>query len=324
MKKNYRWGIMGAGRIAEKFCTALHYTTGSEVYAVASRDIAKANDYAARFSAAKCYSQYTELLKDDKVDVIYIATPHAFHYEQVMECFRYGKAVLCEKPMSLTYRQTSEMIGAAEQNKLFLMEGMWTACMPFMDKIKELIKEGVIGNPQYVSANFGFAAPFDPEGRLFDKTLGGGSVMDVGVYTLYLATILLGEPSLVKTITKTGETGVDEYANISLQYAGGQTAQLLSAITFNTSIEAAVYGTAGSIHIRNPWFKATEIELEQNDGSKEVFSMPHESNGFEHEIREVMHCLDNGVLQSDKVPHSLTLAVSKIMEEVLLQAGIQY
>ena len=324
MKKNYRWGIMGAGKIADKFCTALMATEGAEVYAVASRDMDKAKDYAARYNAVATYNNYEDLVNDQNVDIIYIATPHSFHYEQTLLCLQHNKPVLCEKPMSLSTKQTTEMIAAAAEKKLFLMEGMWTACMPFMEKILSLIKEDAIGQPQYIHADFGFTAPFDPAGRLFKKALGGGSVLDVGIYPIFLATIIFGKPSLIQSVSKLTTTGVDEYANMVLQYPGGQTAHLLSSISFNTALEAEIIGTKGRIKIDNPCFKATDFTLILNDGTSEHFSMPHQSNGFEHQIKEVMHCLDNGMLQSSKVPHQLTITVSKIMEEVLKQAGVVY
>ncbi|MEP6950001.1 MAG: Gfo/Idh/MocA family oxidoreductase [Ginsengibacter sp.] len=324
MSKNYRWGILGAGGIAEKFCTALCFTEGSEVYAVASRDIDKAKAYATEYNATRFYDHYDELVNDDKVDIIYIATPHVFHYEQTMLCLRNKKAVLCEKPMSLSHLQTAEMIAAAIQNNVFLMEGLWTACMPFMEKVKSLIEEDIIGKPQYVSADFGFAAPKDMSGRLYNKALGGGSVLDIGVYPISLATIILGEPSVIKSVSKLSETGVDEYTNVVMQYANGEIAHVLSSINFNTSLGAEIIGTKGGIKIENPWFKATDFSTHLNDGDVHNFSMPHLCNGFEHEIREVMHCLDNGLIQSNKVPHSLTLSISKIMDEILRQAGVAY
>ena len=324
MNKNYRWGILGAGRIAEKFCTALNFVEGAEVYAVASRDIDKAKAYADKFNAAKFYNNYDDLINDDQVDIIYIATPHAFHYEQTLACLRNKKAVLCEKPMSLGYGQTKQMIETANENKVFLMEGMWTGCMPFMEKIQALIMEDVIGSIQCLSADFGFTAPVDLESRLYNKSLGGGAMMDVGVYPLYLATAILGAPSQLKVISKLAATGVDEYINIALKYPTGETAQLLSSIVFNTNVEAAIIGTKGRINIKNPWFKATDFSVHLNDGSVENFSMPHLSNGFEHEILEVMHCLNNGLLQSEKVPHQLSLLMSKITGDVLKEAGVVY
>lgn len=324
MKKNYRWGILGAGRIADKFCEAITFTEGSEVYAVASRNVDNAKSFAAKYKATKWYNSYTELVKDEAVDIIYIATPHAFHYEQTLLCLQNNKPVLCEKPMSLTLQQTTEMIDIATKNKLFLMEAMWTGCMPFIDKVLSLIEEDTIGQLQYVNADFGFTAPHDLDGRLFNKLLGGGSVMDIGIYPIFLATLIFGEPSLIKTVSKLSVTGVDEYANIVLQYANGQTAHLLSTINFHTPLEAEIIGTKGSIKINNPWFKATALSLVLNDGTTQQFSMPHASNGFEHEIKEVIHCLDNGLLQSTKVPHQLTLSVSKIMQEILNQVGVVY
>ena len=324
MSKNYRWGILGAGRIAEKFCSALCFVAGSEVYAVASRDIDKAKAYAAKYNATRFYNNYNDLVRDDNVDIIYIATPHVFHYEQTMLCLEHRKAVVCEKPMSVSHQLAAEMIATAVQNKVFLMEGFWTACMPFMEKIKVLVKEDIIGKPQYVSADFGFAAPKDLDGRLYNRALGGGSVLDVGIYPISFATIFLGEPSVIKAISRLSETGIDEYANVVMQYANGETAHVISAINFNTPVEAEIIGTKGSIRIANPWFKATDFSVHLNDDTIQNFSTPHLCNGFEHEIIEVMHCLDNGLLQSNKVPHNLTLSVSKIMDEILHQAGVVY
>ena len=324
MEKSYRWGILGAGRIAEKFCTAMSVVQGSQVYAVASRDVVKAKVYAEKFNAAKSYNSYEDLVKDENIDIIYIATPHAFHYEQAMLCLNNGKAVLCEKPLSLSAEQSLKMIAAATEKKLFLMEGMWSRFMPSIEKMLSLIKEDAIGKPQYLSVDFGFTAPYYIDGRLFNKSLGGGSVLDIGVYAIFLATLVFGEPACVKSISKLSATGVDEYANMILQYPGGETAHLLTSIIFNTSLEAEIIGTKGSIKIKNPWYKATEFTLCIKDAEPQDFSLPHESNGFEHEIREVMHCLDNGLLQSPKMSHEFTLFVSKIMDEVLEQAGVSY
>ncbi len=324
MGKSYRWGILGAGRIAEKFCSAISVVQGSEVYAVASRDLQKAKDYAAKYGATKFYDSYDDLANDKNIDIIYIATPHAFHHEQAILCLNNGKPVLCEKPMSLSYKQTAEMIAVAKEKKLFLMEGMWSRFMPSIEKILSLNKEDIIGKPQYLSADFGFTAPYDIEGRLFNKSLGGGSVLDIGVYAIFLATLIFGEPSVIKTVSKLSKTGVDEYANMVLQYAGGETAHLLTSIIFHTPLEAEIIGTKGRIKIKNPWYKSTELTVYLLEVEPQHFSMPHESNGFEHEIKEVMHCLDNGVLQSAKMTHDFSLSISKIMDEVLRQAGVNY
>lgn len=324
MNRNYRWGILGAGKIAEKFCEAICFSKRSEVYAVASRDAGRAAAYAARYKAATSYTDYETLVQDKNIDIIYIATPHVFHFEHTLLCLKNNKPVLCEKPLSLSRKQTEAMIAFASQNNLFLMEGMWTGCMPFIEKILLLIKDDVIGKPQIVSADFGFIAPAEPGNRLLNKSLGGGSVMDIGIYPIFLATLILGEPSMVKAVAALTETGVDAYANVIMNYPGGQTAQVLSTIQHSTAIEATIIGTKGRLKIDSPWFKATSFTLHLNDGTMEHFSMPHLCNGFEFEVAEVENCLDNGLLESPRIPHTLTLTVSKIMEEVLQQAGVSY
>lgn len=324
MDKIYRWGILGAGRIAEKFCTAINFTGRSEVYAIASRDIGNAKLFAEKYNAKKWYNTYEDLAHDEKVDIIYIATPHVFHYEQSMLCLENKKAVVCEKPMSLSHRQTAAMIASATANNVFFMEGLWTACMPFLDTIRRLVNEGNIGEIKYVDADFGFAAPEDPAGRLYNKSLGGGALLDIGIYPVSLATIFLGNPSAIKSVSELSATGVDEYVNMVFSYHGGKTAHVFCTITFNTPVEARITGTKGHIRIQNPWFKATNFSLHSDDGTMQTFAIPHRCNGFEYEIEEVVHCLDNGLLQSNKVPHDLSLSTSRIMDEVLLQAGVAY
>ena len=325
MKKNYRWGILGAGRIAEKFCEAVCFTAGTEVYAIASRDMDNAIAFGEKYQATKFYNSYLDLVNDAEVDIIYIATPHAFHYEQTLLCLQHGKHVLCEKPMSLSLQQTTEMLALAKKNNLFLMEAMWTACMPLINKITALIQAGTIGALQYVGADFGFSAPMDSESRLYNKSLGGGSIMDIGIYPIFFSTLILGEPSVIKSVSALTQTGVDEYTNVVMQYPGGQTAHLVSSFKFNTALEAEIIGSKGRIKLGSPWFKANSFSLYLNEGeTTENVELPHECNGYEYEIKEALFCLDNGLLESPKMPHQQTLLISKIMEELLHQAGVKY
>jgi len=324
MKKHYNWGILGAGRIADKFCTALVSTSRATLYAVASRNVETGKAFANKFNASVYYNNYLDLVTDPNVDVIYIATPHVFHYEQTLLCLNHNKPVLCEKPMSISFQQTQEMISIAQKNKLFLMEAMWTACMPFIKKIKEIIDENIIGSVQYVQADFGFSTPFDASSRLFNKALGGCSILDVGVYPISLATLLLDEPSSIKSVSSLTDTEVDAYSNVILQYPNGSTAHLFSAVTTETPVEATIIGTKGRIKIDFPWYMATDFSVILNDGTSKSYSFPHQTNGFEYEIIEVMNCLDNGLLQSPLVPFQQTITVSKIMDELLKQAGVDY
>ncbi len=324
MKKQYNWGILGAGRIADKFCTALIHTPNASLYAVASRNVETGKAFGNKFNAPVYYDNYIDLVSDPNVDVIYIATPHVFHFEHTLLCLNHNKSVLCEKPMSISNQQTQEMISIAQKKNLFLMEAMWTACMPFIQKMKEIIGQGIIGSLQYVQADFGFSTPFDAGSRLFNKALGGGSILDVGVYPISLATLLLGEPSSIKSVSALTETKVDAYSNAILQYPNGATAHLFSAVTIETLIEATIIGTKGRIQVASPWYMATDFTIILNDGTSQSYSFPHQTNGFEYEIIEVMNCLDNGLLQSPLVTHQQTLTVSRIMDELLKQAGVDY
>lgn len=324
MKKTYKWGILGAGKIAEKFATAIAYAPGAELYAIASRDKKKGQDFATRHSVSVVFNDYESLAMDPKVDVIYIATPHAFHCEHSILCLENNKAVVCEKPMALSYAQVVKMIGAAREHNVFFMEGMWSRFMPTIHKTLELIKQDVIGEVQYVRAAFGFNAPADENNRLYNLKLGGGSLLDVGIYPLFLATLLFGEPVSIHSASKLTKTGADEYCNALLKYDGGRSASIFSAITMDTEKDAEIIGSKGKIILQSPWYKATEMLVKLNDGDNQSFSMPHGSNGFEHEIAHVMDCLDKGYKESPLMPLDFTSIMSRTMDIILHQMGVVY
>lgn len=325
MKKTYRWGILGPGKIAEKFASALRYTEGAEVFAVASRDWDRANQFAGRYGATRVYDDYRKLAEDPEIDIIYVATPHAFHCEHSVLCLEHQKPVLCEKPLALSTNQVIKMVSKAQQQQTFFMEGMWSRCMPYAKKVMELVNNDVIGPVQYVRADFGFNTPFDPGGRLFNPDLGGGSLLDVGIYPLYLVTMLLGEPSRIQSVGRLSATGADEYCNVQLQYAGGQTANIFSSIVMQTPVTAEIIGTKGRIEIPAPWYKTDRFSVIMGfNESRQEFAFPHEHNGFEHEIREVTACLGNGLTECPVMPHSFSLQLSRIMDTVRKQCGIVY
>lgn len=324
MKRNYRWGILGAGRIAEKFCLALDHTEGNKVYAVASQEIEKAKAFAAKHDAPKYYQGYQQLAEDPEVDIIYIATPHAFHAEQAALCLTHKKPVLCEKPLALTHKETQTMIAQAKEAGVFFMEGMWSSCMPATRKALSIIADDIIGPVEFLRADFGFAAPYDPDGRLFNLALGGGSLLDVGVYTIFLAHQFLGEPAKIQSVGKLASTGADEYCNMQFQYDGGQTAMIYSSITVKTSLTAEIAGSKGRIYLTAPFYKSNKLILELNTGETSSFDFPHEVNGFEFEIRKVAECLDQGLLENPWMPHEYTLAMARVMDKVARQVGIDY
>lgn len=325
MQQPVRWGILGPGKIAHKFASALLHAGGARLTAVASRDAGRAQQFARQFGAGQVYNDYRQLAEDPQVDMIYVATPHAFHCEHSQLCLQHHKGVLCEKPLALNGKQVSAMIETARRHNSFLMEGMWSRCLPFTRKIEELIREDVIGPVQHVRADFGFRAPFDPAGRLFDTALGGGSLLDVGIYPLFLATLLLGEPSGIHATGRLSVTGADEYCNIQLRYAGGGSASLLSSISMQTGLTAEIVGTKGRIEIPAPWYKTERFTLYIGFNERqEEYSFPHDHNGYEWEAREAMRCWREGRAESPLLPHSFSVLLCRIMDEVRRQCGVVY
>ncbi|MDR3711785.1 MAG: Gfo/Idh/MocA family oxidoreductase [Puia sp.] len=323
-KQAKQWGIIGPGKIAAKFAAALAITEGAELAAVASRDEARAGEFAGKFGAPRSYGDYGMLAKDPGVDAVYIATPHGFHCEHALLCLQQGKAVLCEKPMALSNRQVQEMVDASRTHKTFLMEAMWTRFLPMTGKLLALIVEGRIGKVKYVRADFGFAPPFNPDGRLYNKALGGGSLLDIGIYPLFLCQLLLGEPSGIMAAAQLAPTGADDSCVAALHYPDGALAVISSLFSCQTSITAEIAGTEGIIRIPTPWYKNNRLTLSRQGLPDEEFRLEPVVNGFEYQIRETMRCMDNGLIESPDLTHAFSLSMSRVMDAIRKQCGVFY
>jgi predicted dehydrogenase len=321
---NYKWGIIGPGKIANKFAVALGLADGAILEAVASRDAGRAKDFATKFGAARFYSSYEELAADPSIDAVYIATPHGYHCEHALLCLQKGKAVLCEKPMALSNRQVQVMVDASRGNNAFLMEAMWTRWLPLMDKVSELIHSGRLGTVKHIRADFGFKAPYDPESRLYNLTLGGGSLLDIGVYPLFLVLYLFGEPDTILAAAHLAPSGADETCQVLFQYADGRSAVFASTLACQTSITAEIAGTEAMIRIPTPWYKNDRLILEHKGEEPQLFSLTPMVNGFEYEIIETMRCLDKGLIESPGMSHSFSLTMSRIMDTIRGQCGVVY
>lgn len=322
--KNYRWGIIGPGKIANKFAVALTLAGNARLEAIASRDGARARAFAEKFNVPRYHDSYEALATDPEIDAIYIATPHAFHCDQALLCLANGKPVLCEKPMALSRRQVEQMVQAARDNKVFLMEAMWTRLLPHTQKILELIRNGRLGTIKYVRADFGFAGPYHPDNRLFNLALGGGALLDIGVYPLFLCLLLLGQPQNILATGQLAETGADVSCHALLQYPEGATAVLSSTFACQTSITAEIAGTEGSIRIPTAWYKNDQFTLHRPDVEPELFQLEPMVNGFEYQIRELMHCVDKGLIESPSMSHDFSLLMSGTMDEIRRQLGVRY
>lgn len=322
--KTYNYGIIGPGKIANSYCKALQRCERVKIYAVASREEQRAKDFANEYGAHQVCNSYEDLAKDPNVDVIYIATPHAFHAEQAIMCLDHKKPVVCEKPLTLDYATSLRIIGAARSNKTFLLEGMWSRFNPAVNMAKELIDAGAIGEVLHLTADFGFRKEYNPTSRLYDLALGGGSVLDVGVYPLFLALYLFGMPDKIQATAHLAPTGADQSCGFTLHYNYGVTAQLFSSMIVETRKDAEICGTGGSIVIQSPWYKSQGIILSKKDSPEERIPLPFHGNGFEFQIDEVTRCLDNGWLESPLMTHDFTLMKAQVSDEILKQAGVKY
>ena len=326
MSEKIKWGILGPGGIAHKFATAVKAIPDAEIVAVGSRDRQRANAFADTFDVPHRHGSYVELANNPEVDVVYVATPHPFHKACAMLCLEAGKAVLCEKPFTVDAEQAETLIACAGKHQQFLMEAMWTRFIPVMVKVREWLADGVIGEPRMLTADFGNRVVLTAEnmkGRLFAPELAGGALLDIGVYTVSLASMVFGVPTQITSLAHIGETGIDEQAAILLSYDAGQIASLSCAITTRTSQDARIFGTEGAIHIPN-FSGATSATLEVLGKDPLQLEIPFTENGFEYQVLEVINCLRAGKLESDVMPLDESLSIIKTMDVVRAQWGLEY
>jgi predicted dehydrogenase len=246
------WGILGTGNIAQLFASDLACVPDARLVAIGSRSKETARVFGEKFGVPNQHGSYPELANDPQVQAVYIATPASAHKDNILLCLNAGKAVLCEKPFTVNAREAEEVIALARQKKVFLMEAMWTRFVPIMVKVRELLAAGAIGKISHFIADMGSRALFDPSGRVFNADLGGGALLQKGIYLLSLASMFLGCPSVVRSLAIVGETGVDEHAGILLGYPGSQLASLVCSVRVHTQREATIVGTTGQIRIHEP------------------------------------------------------------------------
>lgn len=325
--KTIRWGILGAGRIARKFASDLRLVDDAELIAVGSRSQASADEFAGEFPVKYRHASYAELAQNPEVDVIYIATPHNLHHENTLLCIKYGKAVLCEKPFAMNSRQTAEMIAAAKQKKIFLMEALWTKFHPHYLKMRELVKQGSLGEIKSVLINFGFKPEPPVPARLFDPELGGGTIMDIGIYNVFMAMSVLGKPDKIEASMTPASTGVDEQCAVLFKYNNGAMAQLFSSFSTNLAIEADINGTAGRIRLTSRFYEPSstvEFYTKGNDTKQIIPVEKEEGFGYQYEARHVNECLHKGLTESDVVTFADTTVLMETLDKIRKIAGIHY
>ena len=323
--KTINWGIIGLGKMARVFAEDLVLVKDCSLYAAASRSQEKADVFSKQFGTAKAYASYKELIEDQHVDIVYIATPHPFHFEIAMKCLKAKKHVLCEKPMSLHLEHTQALIQEARARNCFLMEAIWTRFMPTTKKLLSLLEQNQIGELISIEADFGFKAEYNENSRLFNKSLGGGSLFDIGIYPIFLSLLCLGKPSEIKALARKTSTQVDSFCSILFDYAADQKAILKSTFENHTPTEAILFGTKGSITIHRMFHQSEKIELrDEHRNTVELFHLPFRGNGYINEIEEVNSCIYEGKTESDLLPLDFSLHLAEILEDVKTEIDLKY
>ncbi|MEO8819742.1 MAG: Gfo/Idh/MocA family oxidoreductase [Ginsengibacter sp.] len=324
--KSYNWGIIGPGSIAHDFANDMKLLpVKQQITAVLSHHEQSADEFAGEFNVPGSFTKTDDFIKNSKADIVYVATPHPFHYDAIKACLNNHIAVLCEKPMVINYEQYQELYQLSKANNTFLMEGMWIRFLPSFRKLMELLNEKKIGDIISIKATVNYKAPRDENSRYYDPAKGGGSLLDLGIYCVFLSTLLLGSPKEVKAVGRISEKGIDEACAVLLSYSHGRYGTLGSSLLIKKNTAAEIYGIKGIIRILDPWFEKTPaIEIEMDNGETEKIPLSWKGHGLQFEIEEAINCMESQKIESDLMPGNLTSDVLKITDEIRKQLDVTY
>jgi len=322
--KDLRWGIVGAGNIAQSFAEDLKHSKNSTLYAIASKSGLKLESFK-KYNYKVSYNDYEQLFSDPNVDIVYIATPHSHHYDNTISALKHKKHVLCEKPFAVNKKQSEEMFALAKQNKCFIMEAMWTRFFPAMQEIIELIKQGAIGTISQIYADFCFKSDFGPTTRLHSIEFAGGSLLDVGIYPVTLAYLLSGIPNETIAMAELAENHIDNKVGIVFKHNNKSISNIFCSITNDSVYEALIYGTEGSIKIHENWWQPKSFTLTtyKNNRTKKI-NKPCNGAGYQFEIDHCAECISKGLIESPVYSHTDTLNVMGILDNIRKIIGVKY
>ncbi|GAC1589099.1 MAG: Gfo/Idh/MocA family oxidoreductase [Ginsengibacter sp.] len=325
--KEIRWGILGCGKIAKKFASDLRLVENATLQSVASRNIDNASQFAVEYNAKHYYGNYEQLVSDNEVDVIYVATPHGMHCEHTILCLENKKAVLCEKAFAINAKQVNEMIAVAKRQNVFLMEALWSKFLPHYQKMNEIIKSGKLGKINSVLINFGFKPKEPIAQRIYDPSLGGGTLLDIGIYNVFYALSILGKPDEIHASIVPFNTGVDDECAVTFKYNNGSMAQLFSTFRSSLPTEAEIAGTLGSLKLTNRFYEPTakiEFYADAFKERQEMHIVKPEGFGYQFEAQHVTECLQKDLKESPVMTFSDSLLLIEILDQIRKVAGIVY
>ena len=319
------WGILGTGTIAHLVAEDLALLPNAELTAVGSRAQERADAFGDTFDVPHRHGSYEALVANPDLDVVHVASPHSAHLEHATMALEAGCAVLCEKPLALNAEQAERIIATARRRDQFLMEAMWTRFLPVMDDVRRLVHdEQALGDVHLLQADIGVAQSFDPTHRLFDPALGGGALLDLGVYPLAFAFDLFGPPDTVTSSAVIGETGIDEQCAAVFRYDDGTQAVWHASVRADAGRTCVLAGTGGRLRGTRAWWKGAPFELTRDDGTAETWARPYEGNGYQFEAAHVMHCLREGWTESPRMPLDESHALLETMDALRAEWGVIY
>jgi predicted dehydrogenase len=321
MAEPLRWGIISTGGIARTFVNDLQYTDSGVAVAVGSRTTDAANTFGDRFGIDRRYASYEELVRDPDVDAVYVGTPHPMHFENATLALEAGKPVLVEKAFTMSSREAVDLIALAREKNLFLMEAMWTRFLPHVAAVNELIATGTIGDIVSVEADHGQHFDFDPASRWFSPELGGGALLDLGVYPVSFASMLLGTPSKMVTMIDLAPTGVDRQVSMIFGYENGAQAYLNTTTSAKTPTTATISGTKARIEIDGDFYAPSAFTVITRGGEARRYEFSTQGRGLHYEASEVARCVRSGLLESPLMPLSETESIMRTMESVLASSS---
>jgi len=320
-----RWGIIATGGIARSFAADLALLPDAQLAAVGSRSQASADAFASEFGVPRGYPSYAALAADPDVDAVYVATPHPGHHDAAMLAIEAGKAVLVEKPFTMNAADAQELIDTARARGTFLMEAMWTRFLPHIGRVREILAAGTLGEIALVTADHGQWFAADPQFRLFSPELGGGALLDLGIYPVSFASMVLGPPQRITAVSSPAFTGVDATTTMIFQYPGPAHAALTTTLSARTANRAAISGSRARLEFGEWFYRPTTVCVTDRDGTEiERFEEPQQGNGLRYQAAEVGRCLRAGLTESPLLPLAETLSIMEAMDEIRRQIGLRY
>ncbi len=322
--KVYNWGIIGAGWIAGQFAKDLKLLPNAFLKAVASRSSERAKTFAGEFEIPVSYGSWEEMSADPEIDIVYIASHHPFHFENTLSCLEAGKAVLCEKPFTMNKEELDKLVEVARRNKVFLMEAIWTRFLPSTRKVIEIVNSGELGKMQNIYADFGFLLEYDPKHRLYDLEKGGGVLLDVGIYPVFISQLLAGPPVKIHATARFAESGTDHSCNIIFEQKENIVSSLNCSLLSHSPVEATILFENGYIRMESMFLTPGPITIHRKDKDPQLFEFPEKGGGHHHEATEVMRCLDGGLTESPLLPLDFSLGIMESLDRIREICGITY